>query len=520
MENRGRGGLPRSAFPADFVCEALDQTRGWFYSLLAISTLLFDQSAYRDVVCLGHINDEHGRKMSKSLGNMADPWELLSQYGADALRWYLFTAKYPWDGWNFAPEQIGEAVRSFLLTLWNTYSFYVLYANAGSAARREGGAELHAGEPSSELVEPAEIDRWILSRLQATIEVVDERLEGFDATAGGRAIAEFVDDLSNWYVRRSRPRFWSGDQAAFATLRRCLVEVSQLLAPFCPFIADEIYDNLSGVLESVHLCDFPVADPVLRDADLEQAMAIARRTVQMGHAARAQTKLKVRQPLRAAVIVATGAEREAIAGLSEVVRDELNVHELRFVAEADELGEVEVKPNYRALGPRFGASMPAVAAAVAGLDAARAVTTLRDGGVVAINVGGEEHVLALSDLLVSMRPLEGYQVQHEGMHAVALDVELDEALRSEGLVREVVRAVQNARQSADFVVTDRITLTLDGDEQLLDAVRAHEALLAGEVLAVSVTYADLDGTVTPVTIDGRTLKIAVEVADPGVPGFD
>ena len=497
-------------FPADYICEAVDQTRGWFYSLLAISTLLYDESAYRDVVCLGHINDEQGRKMSKSLGNMADPWELLSQYGADALRWYLFTAKYPWDGWNFAPEQIGEAVRSFLLTLWNTYSFYVLYANAGSVAR--DGVPSQAGGAPSPSPELLDVDRWILSRLQATIEVVDERLEGFDATAGGRAIAEFVDDLSNWYVRRSRPRFWSGDPAAFSTLRRCLVEVSQLLAPFCPFIADEIYDNLCGEEESVHLCDFPVADPGLRDVALESAMAVARRTVQMGHAARAQTKLKVRQPLRAAVIVATGAEREAISGLAEVVRDELNVHELRFVAEADELGEVEVKPNYRALGPRFGAAMPAVAAAVAGLDGARAVATLRDGGVVTINVGGDEHGLELADLLVSMRPLEGYQVQHEGVHAVALDIELDDALRSEGLVRDIVRAVQNARQTSDFVVTDRITLTLDGDPELLDAARAHEPYLAGEVLAVSVSYADLDGTVTPVTIDGRTLKIAVAVA--------
>jgi isoleucyl-tRNA synthetase len=490
-------------FPADYICEALDQTRGWFYSLLAISALLYDRAPYRDVLCLGLINDEHGRKMSKSVGNTVDPWALLGEFGADALRWYLFTSKYPWDGYRFAPEQVGEGVRSFLLTLWNTYSFYVLYANAGQVR----------GELGVDEGDVNDIDRWILSRLQATIDIVDEQLEGFDATAGGRAIAEFVDDLSNWYVRRSRPRFWSGDLAAFSTLRRCLVEVAQLLAPFCPFIADEIYDNLSGELESVHLCDFPVADPALRDAGLEQAMAVARRTVQMGHAARAQTKLKVRQPLRAAVIVATGAEREAISGLAEIVRDELNVHQLRFVAEADELGEVEVKPNYRTLGPRFGASMPAVAAAVAGLDGPRAVATLRDGGIVAIDVGGAEHVLDLSDLLISMRPLDGYQVQREGMHAVALDVELDDALRSEGVVRDIVRAVQNARQSADFAVTDRITLTLDGDLSLLDAVRTHEAYLAGEVLAVAVAYADLDGTVTPLTIDGRTLKISIAVVD-------
>jgi isoleucyl-tRNA synthetase len=317
-------------FPADYICEALDQTRGWFYSLLAVSTLLFDRSPYRNVVCLGLINDEHGRKMSKSVGNTVDPWVMLAEYGADALRWYLFTSKYPWDGYRFAPEQIGEGVRSFLLTLWNTYAFYVLYANAGGVS-----PELDVDESAL-----TDIDRWILSRLQATIAVVDARLEDFDATAGGRAIAEFVDDLSNWYVRRSRPRFWSGDAAAFSTLWRCLVSVAQLLAPFCPFLADEIYDNLSGAQPSVHLCDFPRASSRLRDEGLEDAMAVARRTVQMGHAARSQTKLKVRQPLRAAVVVATGTERAAIERFADVVSDELNVHELRFVSEADELGEV------------------------------------------------------------------------------------------------------------------------------------------------------------------------------------
>ena len=331
---------------------------------------------------------------------------------------------------------------------------------------------------------------------------------------GGRSPSSSTTSPTGTCAARDRAS-GPGDLAAFATLRRCLVGVAQLLAPFCPFIADEIYDNLSGASESVHLCDFPVADPALRDPGLEQAMAVARRTVQMGHAARAQTKLKVRQPLRAAVIVATGSEREAISRLSEIVRDELNVHELRFVAEADELGEVEVKPNYRTLGPRFGASMPTVAAAIAGLDAGRSVATLRAGGTVGIDVGGEEHMLQLSDLLVSMRPLDGYQIQREGMHAVALDVELDDALRSEGVVRDIVRAVQNARQSADFVVTDRITLTLDGDGGLLDAVRAHEAYLAGEVLAVAVMYGGLNGTAEPVTIDGRTLKISVAVVDAG-----
>jgi isoleucyl-tRNA synthetase len=486
-------------FPADYICEALDQTRGWFYSLLAISTLLFDESSYRNVLCLGLINDDQGRKMSKSLGNTADPWELLGQYGADALRWYLFTSKLPWDGYKFAPEAVGEGVRSFLLTLWNTYGFYVRYANVSDVP----------SDVSVRDVELGDLDRWVLSRLQETISVVGDRLENFDATIGGRAIATFVDDLSNWYVRRSRPRFWNGDPAALATLRECLVTVAKLLAPFCPFLADEIYDNLEGGEASVHLCDWPAAAP--RDGALEAAMAVARQTVQMGLAARAQAKLKVRQPLRTAIVVATGAEREAIERLGDLVRDELNVHELRFVSEADELGRVELKPNYRTLGPRFGAQMPMVAAAVAGLDGAHVAATLREGGTVAVDVSGTEHVLAADDLLVTMQALDGYEVERQGLHAVALDVEIDEALRGEGWARDAVRAIQVARQSAGLEISDRIALTLDGDGELLDAVRAHEPYVAGEVLATTVAYESLDGAVDPVMIDGRPLKIAVAV---------
>ncbi|MGZ6663069.1 MAG: isoleucine--tRNA ligase, partial [Solirubrobacteraceae bacterium] len=338
-------------FPAAFICEALDQTRGWFYSLLAVSTLLFDRSSYRNVLCLGLILDEEGRKMSKSLGNVVGPWEVIDTYGADAFRWYFFTSKYPWDGYRFSLETIGEAVRQFVLQLWNTYGFYVLYANANSVS-----PDADAGSAAL-----SELDHWALSRLHATVQTVRARLDEFDATGAGRAIAAFVDELSNWYIRRSRRRFWDGDLGAFQTLRTCLLTVSKLLAPFTPFLADEIYDNLDGAEPSVHLTNFPT--PGARDEGLEQAMAVARETVRLGLAARGQAKLKVRQPLRAAVIVATGFEREAIQRMGAIVREELNVHELRFVSEADELGEVEVKPNYRALGPRFGKQMPTVAAA-------------------------------------------------------------------------------------------------------------------------------------------------------------
>ncbi len=481
-------------FPADYICEAIDQTRGWFYSLLAISTLLFDQSSFKTVLCLGHIADPEGKKMSKSLGNIVVPWDVIDQHGADAFRWYYLTSKQPWDGYLFSVATVGESVRQFLLQLWNTYGFYVLYANVN-------GIEPAAHAPDTAL------DRWALSRLNATVEEVTERMEAYDATRAGHAIATFVDDLSNWYVRRSRRRFWDGDPAAFATLRTCLVTVTKLLAPFTPFVADEIYDNLDGAEESVHLTDWPAGGE--RDHDLEFAMATVRETVRLGMAARGQAKLKVRQPLRAAVVVAAGAERAAIERLADVVLEELNVKALRYVSQADELGSYEVKPNYRALGPRFGKQMPQVAAAVAALDPGHVVDALRTRGRVGIAVDGHDHELGDDDLILAMRPLEGYQLEREGSHAVALELELDDALRREGLAREIVHAIQNARKSAGLQVEDRIELLLGGDDALLAAAREHEAYVTRETLAVSVTY-DGVGAVEPVTIEGRPLHIAVQ----------
>jgi isoleucyl-tRNA synthetase len=490
----------RERFPADFICEALDQTRGWFYSLLAISTLLFDRAAYRNVLCLGLILDTEGKKMSKSVGNVLAPWDVIDRYGADAFRWYFFTSKQPWDGYRFSLDTVGEGVRQFLLQLWNTYAFYVLYANVNGVAPA-------AGPEPSVPVDP--LDRWIHTRLGGTIARVRERLDDYDATFAGRAIAEFVDDLSNWYVRRSRRRFWDGDPEAFSVLHHCLVTVAQLLAPFCPFMADEIYDNLSGAEPSVHLCDFPQAPDVAVDAaNIEADMAVARETVRLGLGARAQAKLKVRQPLREAIVVATGVEREAIERLGEIVRDELNVKALRFVSAADELGRYEVKPNYRSLGPRFGRHMPQVASAVAALDPDHVAAALREDRSVGIAIDGREHALTTDDLQLVMRPLEGYQLEREGSHAVALDLGLDDELRREGLAREVVHAVQGARKGVGLRVEERIALTLGGDERLLDAVRAHEPYVGGETLATSIAY-DSAADGAPATIEGRELRIAV-----------
>ena len=490
-------------FPADYICEAQDQTRGWFYTLLAESTLLFGESSYRNCVCLGLILDPEGQKMSKSRGNVVDPWEVLSAHGADAFRWYYLTAQQPWAGYRFSVDTVGESVRQFLLTLWNTYSFWVLYANAEGLGPADFAA---APEPANDL------DRWALSRLQATTAIVRERMEDFDCTAAGRAIAEYVEELSNWYVRLSRRRFWDADRAAFATLRHCLLETAALLAPFTPFLADEIHLNLAGgaagdLADSVHLRDYPLPDGALADPDLEAGMEAVRLTVELGRAARAQAKAKVRQPLRRAVIVANEAERGAIEARAELVTAELNVKELDFVSDEGELVSYTAKPNYRALGPRFGKRMPQVAAAVAALDAAHVAAVMASGGQVGINVEGDEHTLGPEEITLALQPLDGYEVEAEAGHAVALQLELDDELRREGLAREIVHAVQIARKEAGLEITDRIELGLGGDEELLAAARAHEGYLTGEVLATAVDYEADAGS--KAKIDDRELLINV-----------
>ena len=510
-------------FPADFICEAIDQTRGWFYTLLAEAVLLFDRSSYRNVVCLGLILDPEGQKMSKSRGNVVEPWEVINRHGADAFRWYYFASQQPWAGYRFSVESVGEAVRQFLLTLWNTYSFWVTYANASGVETDELPyvPSWFAGADEETL------DRWAVSRLQRTVAEVREQMESFDCTTAARAISDYTEELSNWYVRLNRRRFWDGDRAALETLRFCLCETAKLLAPFTPFIADEIYGNLlfgedpgleqpvaewaSEHPDSIHLCDFPEVDEALIDAELEHGMDAVRRTIELGRAARAQAKVKLRQPLRKAVVVASDAEREAIERLADVVASELNVKELDFVRSETELVSYRVKPDYRSLGPRFGKDMPQVAAAVEALDAAAVAAAIERGEEVGIQVGGRDHTLAPEELSLVMEPLEGYEVEAEAGHAVALELDLDDELFREGLAREVVRAVQEARKQAGLEVSDRISLELGGDDELLAAAREHESYIAGETLATSVGYG-ADGTGERATIEGRELRIAVSKA--------
>ena len=358
-------------------------------------------------------------------------------------------------------------------------------------------------EPADESTPPAtELDRWIRSRLAGTVERVTERMEDYDTTFAGRAIADFVDDLSNWYVRLSRRRFWDGDPArASRRSTDCLVTTAKLLAPLTPFIADEIYDNLDGTEPSVHLCDYP--EPGARDEELEWQMQVLRDAVELGRAARAHAKQKVRQPLREAVVVAADRERGAIEQLEDLLAQELNVKSVRIVSEADELGRFELKPNWRALGPRFGKQMPQVAAAIAALDPAR----LRAGGRAGINVEGQDHEIGPDDVQMTLQPLDGYQVERSGTHAVALNLELDDELRREALAREVVHAVQAARKSAGLNVEDRIALSLGGHADLLDAARAHEDYLTRETLATELDYDGGDGAAAE--IEGRELLIAV-----------
>jgi isoleucyl-tRNA synthetase len=508
--------LFKQRFPADFICEALDQTRGWFYSLLAISVLLFNKPSYRNVLCLGLILDPEGQKMSKSRGNVVVPWDVIDRHGADAFRWYYFTSQQPWSGYRFSLETVGESVRKFLLTLWNTYYFYVLYANV------EG---FDHDERQLDPARRSDLDRWVLSRLQATITAARGGLDSYDTTSAGRAISAFVDDLSNWYVRRSRPRFWSAGRdetgaddklAARLTLHECLVTVAKLLAPFTPFIADELYSNLDGAEPSVHLCDYPQVDQALVDKQLDLDMAVARRTVELGRAARSQAGMKVRQPLREAAIVADERERAAIARLEDLVLDELNVKEISYVEEAEELAEYEVKPNFRTLGPRFGARMSHVVGAIEALDPAWVAGILDRGESVHASIDGREETLSADDLSLVMLPRSGYQLERQANYAVALRLDLDDELRREGVAREVVHAVQNARKGAGLEVEDRIELALSGDEGLLEAVREHSDYVAGETLAVRVELdgagTDASGYTETVRIDGSELGISIRKA--------
>ncbi len=467
-------------YPANFIAEAIDQTRGWFYTLMAIGTLVFDKSSYETVLCLGHIVDADGRKMSKHLGNILDPFELFATHGADPVRWLLLCVGNPWANRRVHAGAIDEVVRKVLLTYWNTVSFFTLYASVDGWSPEGGPA------PTTE--KPL-IDRWLISELHRTVIEVDAALEDFDPTRAGRRLTEFVDDLSNWYVRRCRRRFWKGSQTedgrhAFGTLHEALLILTKLLAPFVPFITEEVWGALGRPQsDSVHLTPWPVVDGALVDSALGEQMALVRRVVELGRATRAESGVKTRQPLGRALVAANGWAGLP-AELRQQVADELNVESLADLSAEGELVDVVVKPNFRALGARFGKGTPAVAAAVGAADAGALARSLAETGSAAVDVDGVRHELTEADVVVTESPRSGWAVASEGGATVALDLTITPELRRAGLARDAVRAVQESRKTGGLDVTDRIELWWSADGDLAQALAEHGARVADEVLAV------------------------------------
>jgi isoleucyl-tRNA synthetase len=491
-------------FPADFICEAIDQTRGWFYSLLAVNTLVFKRTPYRNVVCLALVVDKDGQKMSKSKGNVIDPWSILESRGADALRWYFFSAGSPWVSRRVSEDGIDESTRRFLLTLWNTYAFFVTYANLDGWTRPEGPL------PARSHV----LDRWIRSRLHRTVREVTTALEGFDALRGAQALETFVDDLSNWYVRRSRARFWkANDPAAHATLHEALTTVAVLLAPFTPFVADAMFQNLSRTRVSVHLQDWPTVDERALDDVLEEEMTLARRVASLGLAARNDARLKVRQPLRRALVLLPDHARLGPEVVTEVA-DELNVRALDPVDDLEGLLDYKVTPVFRKLGPKVGKDMPRVKAALEQVDGASVRAALDADGVYRLDLGdGRVVELGPDELEVRAESHEELVLAQEDRYAVALDTTLDDELRDEGWVREVIRAVNEARKQRGLEIADRVTLVLTVPETRYAATDAARDTIATEVLARSITVEP--GAVgadepSAAALDGNLVRIELE----------
>jgi isoleucyl-tRNA synthetase len=472
-------------YPAQFICEALDQTRGWFYSLMAVGTLLFDQSSYENVVCLGLLLAEDGRKMSKHLGNIMEPIPLMDDHGADALRWFMAAAGSPWSARRVGHTAIQEAVRKVLLTYWNTVAFHALYA-------RTNGWTPHPADAPPVDDRPV-LDRWMVSQRNRLVRDVTAALEQFDTQRTGQLLAEFVDALSNWYVRRSRRRFWDGDDAALTTLHETLDVLTRLMAPMTPFITERVWQDLvrsvdDDAADSVHLAAWPTADAALIDDRLDSAMDLTRRLVELGRSARSEAKVRTRQPLRRALVPASVVSRLDPELLSEIAA-EINVGEVDSFASAGDVVDYSAKANFRSLGKRFGAKTPQVAQAIADTDAARLARELAETGVATVDFDGGVELTA-DDVIVSERPREGWSVVNEHGETIALDLTLTPDLVRAGLAREAVRLVQEARKSAGLDVSDRITLTWAADGDVADALREHADLLARETLAVDVAEAD------------------------------
>jgi isoleucyl-tRNA synthetase len=505
--------LWRKHFPADYICEAIDQTRGWFYSLHAISTLLYNQPCFKNVICLGHLVDEKGHKMSKSKGNVVEPLPMFDKYGADAVRWYLFTGSEPGEQKRFSERLVQEAQRGFLGTLWNVYGFFVLYANLDKPNLNQRPA----------VQDRPEIDRWLVARQQQLIQQVTAALDAYDARGAGKALEQFVEELSNWYVRRNRRRFWKNDdstdrESAYATLWEALVTVAQLAAPFTPFIAEALWQNLVRSVqpqapESVHLSDWPKAEPGLMDETLLTQMGAVVKVVGLARGARATSGIKTRIPLpRVLVTAPTEAELAGLRHFADEIAEELNVKTVEVLGLGEELLTYRVLPNLPVLGKKYGKRVPAIRTALAELDSRMVAKTLKAGRTLSLEIEGERIVLEPEEVLLEALSPEGFAAQEEGGYMAALEVRLDEDLLLEGLNRDLIRLVQQARKDMGLNVSDRIRLTYQADGKYRQALAKFGSRLQEETLALSMEEGEPVGFITEISDEEGSVKFGLSKA--------
>ena len=507
-------------YPADFICEAVDQTRGWFYSLHAISALLFEREAFRNVICLGLVLDENGQKMSKSRRNVIDPWEVINQHGADAFRWYLYTASPPGQERRFSSNLVGEVVRNFTLTLWNVYSFFVTYA-------RLDGWTPQNSSVTQNTYQPSDLDRWLLSELHTLLQSVTAALDNYDVTGATRPVQAFVDDLSNWYLRRCRRRFWKSEkdadkQSAYATLYETLVALSKLLAPCMPFLAEELYQNLvcswdAQAPESVHLADWPAADANWMDVSLNNEMHLVMKLASLGHSARNQAGIKVRQPLsEAAFSVSNRDEIRVLEKFADLLCDELNVKQVRALGSAGEAVSYSLKPLPKQLGQKYKSLYPKISEAILGLDIEGAALALMGGHNLLVAVDGQAYTILPEDVEVRADARTGFVVAAEGAYLAALKTGLTPELIQEGLARELVRHIQELRKQAGLDIPDRIHLSVLATPRLAEAIAAHRSYILSETLARS--FSDLPLQAAPdvftavLEFDGEKAQVSLQKA--------
>ena len=495
-------------FPADFISEAVDQTRGWFYSLIAISTLLFDKAPYKNVIVLGHVLDAQGRKMSKSKGNAVEPMKALAQHGADAIRWYFYENSAPWLPNRFHDAAVQEGQRKFMGTLWNTYAFFVLYANID---------KFDVSKYSLEYDKLSVLDKWCLSRLNTLIKTVDEDLNSYKITEAAKALQEFVDELSNWYVRRSRDRFWAKETDqnkinAYMTLYTVLTTVIKLAAPMIPFMTEAIYQNLvlnseKDAPESVHLCAYPVANEVFIDSKLEKTMDLVLKAVVLGRAARNEANIKNRQPI---ALMYVKAPFELNEFYTKIVEEELNVKKVEFKDNMDEYLNYEIKPQFKVLGPKYGKQMKEIAAALAKVDGQKAKVELEATKTLKLELSSGEITLVPEDLDVKMTQTEGFAAQRDGDVTIAISTVLTDELIEEGFVREIISKVQTMRKENGFEVTDRITVFAQGNEKIAKLMQDNAETIKKITLADELVYDKLDGFTKEWNINGEKVTLGVK----------